>query len=65
MFCHRYLAGGVAALLAASAITACSSDKGVHTFSWTFNALGSQSIKVQDTANAGLLGSVVVNVVAK
>jgi lysophospholipase L1-like esterase len=29
MFCHRYLAGGVAALLAASAITACSSDKGV------------------------------------
>jgi hypothetical protein len=29
MFCNRYLAGGVAALLAASAITACSSDNNV------------------------------------
>lgn len=29
MFCHRYLAGGVAALISASAITACSSDNGV------------------------------------
>jgi hypothetical protein len=29
MFCNRYLAGGVAALLSASAITACSSDNGV------------------------------------
>jgi lysophospholipase L1-like esterase len=29
MFCHRYLAGGVAAILSASAISACSSDNGV------------------------------------
>jgi hypothetical protein len=29
MFCNRYLAGGVAALITASAITACSSDNGV------------------------------------
>ena len=29
MFCNRYLTGGVAALLSASAITACSSDNGV------------------------------------
>src|SRR4051812_2313632 len=29
MFCTRYLAGGVAALLAVTAITACSSDNSV------------------------------------
>jgi hypothetical protein len=45
--------------------TFSSNDKGVHTFSWSFNALGSQSITVQDTGNTSLLGSLVVNVVAK
>ena len=45
--------------------TFSSNDKGVHTFSWSFNALGRQSITVQDTGNTSLLGSLVVNVVAK
>ena len=45
--------------------TFSSNDNGVHTFSYTLNALGSQTLSLIDTANSSLVGSVLVNVVAK
>jgi hypothetical protein len=40
-------------------------DNGVHVFSYTFNALGLQTITVTDTTNGTILGSIVVNVLPK
>jgi hypothetical protein len=45
--------------------TFSSSDNGVHTFSYTLNALGSQTLTLIDTSNSSLVGSVLVDVVAK
>ncbi len=45
--------------------TFSSNDNGVHTFSYTLNALGSQTLTLIDTSNSSLVGSVLVNVVAK
>jgi hypothetical protein len=41
------------------------SDNGVHVFSYTFNALGTQTLNLVDTINSALAGSVSVSVVPK
>ena len=41
------------------------SDNGVHVFSYTFNALGTQTLNLVDTVNSAIAGSVSVKVVAK
>ena len=41
------------------------SDNGVHVFSYTFNALGAQTLNIVDTTNSSILGKATVNVVAK
>ena len=45
--------------------TFSASDKGVHVFSYTFNALGFQTLTVTDTTNSSITGKSTVNVVAK
>jgi hypothetical protein len=45
--------------------TFSNNDNGVHIFSYTFNALGSQTITLVDTTNNTIIGSIVVNVLAK
>jgi hypothetical protein len=41
------------------------SDNGVHVFSYTFNALGTQTLNLVDTINSALTGSASVSVVPK
>lgn len=48
-----------------STYTFSKSDNGVHTFSYTFNTLGSQTLNVFDTTNNTILGSAVVSVASK
>jgi S-adenosylmethionine hydrolase len=45
--------------------TFSSSDRGVHVFSYTFNALGNQTLTVVDSSNDAILGTATVNVVPK
>src|SRR5439155_6996857 len=45
--------------------TFSSSDNGVHTFSYTFNALGTQTLFLTDTSNGSVVGSTTVNVLPK
>jgi hypothetical protein len=45
--------------------TFSSNDNGVHVFSYTFNALGLQTLKIIDTADSTILGSAIVDVLAK
>ncbi len=45
--------------------TFSSNDNGVHVFSFTFNTLGSQTLTVTDTSNSSLVGTDIVNVLAK
>ena len=45
--------------------TFSSNDKGVHVFSYTFNALGFQTITVTDTANSAIFGTDIVDVLAQ
>ena len=40
-------------------------DNGVHVFSYTFNTLAFQTFTVADTTNSSILGSVVIDVLAK
>jgi hypothetical protein len=42
-----------------------SNDNGVHTFSYTFNALGFKTLTVTDTTNNAILGNILVDVLAK
>jgi hypothetical protein len=41
------------------------SDNGVHVFSYTFNTLGLETLKIVDSATGAIVGSAVVNVVPK
>ena len=45
--------------------TFSSSDNGVHVFSYTFNALGSQTLTITDSTNSTIMGTAIVNVVPK
>jgi hypothetical protein len=45
--------------------TFSNNDNGVHIFSYTFNALGLQTITIVDTVNSTILGSLTTNVVKK
>src|SRR5262249_22565705 len=45
--------------------TFSSNDNGVHVFSYTFNALGLQTLTVTDTSNSSIFGSVIVDVLAQ
>jgi hypothetical protein len=45
--------------------TFSSNDNGVHIFSYTFNALGFQTITVADTSDSSIFGSFVVDVLAQ
>jgi hypothetical protein len=45
--------------------TFSNNDNGVHIFSYTFNALGFQTITVTDTTNSSILGSITVDVLAQ
>jgi hypothetical protein len=45
--------------------TFSNNDSGVHVFSYTFNALGPQTLTVTDTANSAIFGSIVVDVLTK
>ncbi len=45
--------------------TFSNNDNGVHVFSYTFNALGSQTLTVTDTTDSAIFGSIVVNVLTK
>jgi hypothetical protein len=40
-------------------------DNGVHVFSYTFNALGFQTLTVTDTSNSNIFGNDIVDVLAK
>jgi hypothetical protein len=40
-------------------------DNGVHVFSYTFNALGFQTLTIVDTSNSSILGSDIVDVLAQ
>jgi hypothetical protein len=42
--------------------TFSNNDNGVHIFSYTFNALGFQTISIVDTANSSILGIDTVDV---
>jgi hypothetical protein len=41
------------------------SDNGVHTFSFTFNSLGLQTLNLVGTSNSSILGSAIGNVVPR
>ena len=45
--------------------TFSNNDNGMHIFSYTFNALGFQTITVADTTNSSILGSFTVDVLAQ
>jgi hypothetical protein len=45
--------------------TFSNSDNGVHQFSYTFNALGLQTLNLVDTTNGSVIGSTTVNVVPR
>jgi hypothetical protein len=45
--------------------TFSANDNGVHIFSYTFNALGLQTITVTDTTNSSIIGSIVLDVLAQ
>jgi hypothetical protein len=45
--------------------TFSNNDNGVHIFSYTFNALGFQTITIADTTNGSILGSLIVDVLAQ
>jgi hypothetical protein len=45
--------------------TFSNNDNGVHIFSYTFNALGFQTITIVDTSNSSILGTDIVDVLAK
>jgi hypothetical protein len=45
--------------------TFSNNDNGVHIFSYTFNALGLDTITIVDTANSSITGSIVEDVLAK
>ncbi len=45
--------------------TFSNTDNGVHVFSYTFNALGFQTLTLVDTTNSSILGSVLVDVLPK
>jgi trimeric autotransporter adhesin len=45
--------------------TFSNNDNGVHIFSYTFNALGLQTITVVDSTNGSIIGSIVVDVLKK
>jgi hypothetical protein len=45
--------------------TFSSNDNGVHIFSYTFNALGFQTLTIVDTSNSSILGTDIVDVLAK
>ena len=45
--------------------TFSNNDNGVHIFSYTFNALGAQTITIVDTSNSAILGTFTTNVVKK
>jgi hypothetical protein len=45
--------------------TFSNNDNGVHIFSYTFNALGFQTITITDLSNSSIFGSIVVDVLAQ
>jgi hypothetical protein len=45
--------------------TFSNNDDGVHIFSYTFNALGLQTIMIVDALNSAILGTFTTNVVKK
>ncbi len=45
--------------------TFSNNDNGVHIFSYTFNALGFQTITISDTTNSAIVGSYTVDVLAQ
>jgi hypothetical protein len=45
--------------------TFSSNDDGLHIFSYTFNALGFQTITITDTINNSIVGSIIVDVLAQ
>jgi hypothetical protein len=45
--------------------TFSNNDNGVHVFSYTFNALGLQTITITDLSNSSIIGSILENVVPK
>jgi hypothetical protein len=45
--------------------TFSNNDNGVHVFSYTFNALGFQTITVVDTSNSSIIGSILEDVLPK
>ena len=45
--------------------TFSNNDNGVHIFSYTFNALGFQTVTVTDTTNSSIFGSITVDVLAQ
>ena len=45
--------------------TFSNNDNGVHVFSYTFNALGFQTLTIVDTSNSSILGTAIVDVLAK
>jgi hypothetical protein len=45
--------------------TFSNNDNGVHIFSYTFNALGLQTITIADTTNSAITGAMIIDVVAK
>jgi hypothetical protein len=48
-----------------SDFTFSNNDNGVHVFSYTLNALGSQTLTLVDTANSSIISTFAVNVVPK
>ena len=45
--------------------TFSSNDNGVHVFSYTFNTLGFQTLTIVDTSNSSIIGTDVIDVLAK
>src|SRR5262249_29259038 len=45
--------------------TFSNNDNGVHIFSYSFNALGFQTITVTDTTDSSIFGSIIVDVLAQ
>jgi hypothetical protein len=45
--------------------TFSNNEIGVHIFSYTFNALGFQTITITDTTNSSIFGSIIVDVLAQ
>jgi hypothetical protein len=45
--------------------TFSNNDNGIHIFSYTFNALGAQTITIVDNTNPAIFGTFTTNVVKK